>query len=69
MTNKTLRVGTRVRWNSSGGPSHGKVVRIAVRSGSIKPFHYTASPSDPRYIVETDAGAHAAHRASELDSA
>ena len=41
-------------------------MRVAHASGSIKGFHYKASPDDPRYIVETDEGKQAAHKVEEL---
>ena len=63
---KSLKVGDRVSWDSSGGQAHGKIVEVAERSGQIKGFHYTASKGDPRYIVETDDGKQAAHKAAEL---
>lgn len=67
MSQKTsLKVGDRVSWDASGGHAHGKIVRIAERSGQIKGFHYKASKDDPRYIVETDEGKQAAHKADEL---
>ena len=63
---KTLKVGDRVSWDSSGGRAEGKIVEVAEQSGQIKGFHYKASKDDPRYIVETDDGKHAAHKAGEL---
>ena len=64
-----FKVGDRVRWDSSGGSSEGQVVKIATGNGKIKGFEYTASNDDPRYIVETDEGKRAAHKASELRKA
>jgi hypothetical protein len=66
MAERELKVGERVKWDSSGGQAEGKIVRVARTSGSIKGFHYKASSDDPRYLVETDEGKHAAHRAGEL---
>jgi hypothetical protein len=66
MAERKLKVGDRVKWNSSGGQAEGKIVRVARESGSIKGFDYKASSDDPRYIVETDEGKHAAHKAEEL---
>lgn len=62
----TWKVGDRVSWDSSGGSSVGKIVRVARRAGKIKDFAYKASQDDPRFIVETDEGKHAAHKAGEL---
>ena len=66
MAERKLKVGDRVKWDSSGGQAEGKIVRA---SGSIKGFKYKASSDDPRYIVETDEGKHAAHKAGELRTA
>ena len=69
MVERTFEVGDRVKWDSSGGQAEGKVVRVAKTNGSIKGFDYKASSDDPRYIVETDEGKHAAHKAGELRKA
>ena len=66
MTERKFKVGERVKWDSSGGQAEGKIVRVARKSGSIKGFDYKASSDDPRYIVETDEGKKAAHKAEEL---
>lgn len=63
---KQFKVGDQVAWNSSGGASTGRVVKVATANGKIKDFAFKASPDDPRYIVETDEGKHAAHKAGEL---
>ncbi len=65
-TEPRFKVGDRVRWDSSGGESIGHIVKVATTGGKIKNFEYTASKDDPRYIVETDEGKHAAHKAVEL---
>ena len=69
MAERRFKVGDRVKWNSSGGQAEGKIVRLARASGSIKGFKYRASSDDPRYIVETDEGKHAAHKAEGLRKA
>jgi len=66
MAERKLKVGDRVKWDSSGGVAEGKIVRVAHESGSIKGFEYKASTDDPRYIVETNEGKRAAHKAQEL---
>jgi hypothetical protein len=66
---RKFKVGDRVKWDSSGGQAEGKVVRVARASGKIKGFEYKASSDDPRYIVETDEGKHAAHKSGELRKA
>lgn len=62
-------VGDRVRWNSGSGKAVGRVVRVATESGCIRDFVYEASPVSPRYVVETDDGRPAAHRADALERA
>ena len=69
MAERKFKVGDHVKWDSSGGQAEGKVVRVAHKSGSIKGFDYKASTDDPRYIVETDEGKKAAHKAGELRKA
>ena len=66
MAERKFKVGDRVKWDSSGGQAEGKIVRVACASGSIKGFDYKASSDEPRYIVETDEGKQAAHKAEEL---
>ena len=69
MAERKFKVAERVKWDSSGGQAEGKVVRVARASGHIKGFEYKASTDDPRYIVETDEGKHAAHKAEGLRKA
>ncbi|HJU54255.1 MAG TPA: DUF2945 domain-containing protein [Pyrinomonadaceae bacterium] len=69
MANMTLRVGDRVRWMSGGRMAEGQVVKIAFESGRMGDFVYDASREDPRYIIETDEGRRAAHRAEALSRA
>lgn len=65
----TFKKGDRVKWTSSGGGSTGKVVKKATSDGKIEDFEYKASKDDPRYIVETDEGKKAAHKAEALEKA
>lgn len=69
MASKTFRIGDRVNWKSSGGTARGRVVGLATESGRIGDFVYDASKEFPRYIVETDEGARAAHRPEALSLA
>jgi len=66
MAEHTFKVGDRVEWNSHGATAQGKVVRVATEDGNIEDFDYKASQDDPRYIVETDEGKRAAHKAEAL---
>lgn len=69
MAEHAFKVGDRVSWKSHGGQAEGKIVRVATTDGSIEDFDYTASKDDPRYIVETDEGKRAAHKADALTKA
>lgn len=69
MAEQTFKVGDRVAWNSHGGQAEGHVVKVATSDGSIEDFDYKASQDDPRYIVETDQGKRAAHKAEALKPA
>lgn len=69
MAEHKFKVGERVTWNSHGGSAEGKVVKIATSDGSIEDFDYKASKDDPRYIVQTDEGKHAAHKEGALKKA
>ena len=69
MADGEFKVGECVKWKSGRGTAVGRVVRVATESGRLKDFVYAASEDDPRYIVETDQGQRAAHRADALDRA
>lgn len=66
MTGETFEVGERVEWGSGGTAGRGRVVGVATESGRIGDYVYDASPRSPRYIVETEEGRRAAHRAEAL---
>ena len=66
MAEAQFNVGDRVMWHSHGGTAEGNVIRVATSNGSIEDFDYKASEDDPRYIVETDEGKRAAHKAEAL---
>lgn len=71
MAEKTLKsgdpkVGDRVSWKSSGGTAHGKVVKKQTTPTKIKSHTVAASEDNPQYIVETDEGKKAAHKAGAL---
>ena len=61
-----LKAGDKVSWKSHGGEAHGKVVRKQTSPTRIKGHKVPASPENPEYIVETDKGKRAAHKASAL---
>ena len=58
--------GDRVEWKSHGGEAHGKVVRKQTSPTEIKGHKVTASRDEPQFIVETDEGKRAAHKAEAL---
>ena len=67
MTEKTFRVGDKVRWDHSQGATTGKVLRKVTSPTRIKGHKVAASKDNPEYIVESDkTGAKAAHRPGEL---
>jgi hypothetical protein len=63
---KDLKKNDRVGWASHGGEAHGKVVRKISAPTRIKGHKVAASPDNPEFIVETDAGKRAAHKPGAL---
>lgn len=63
---KDPKVGDKVSWSSSGGEAHGKVVKKATSLTTIKSHKVAASKENPEFIVQTDEGKRAAHKASAL---
>ena len=61
-----LKAGDKVSWKSQGGEAHGKVVRKQTSRTRIKGHEVAASKDDPQFIVETDDGKRAAHKAEAL---
>ena len=61
--------GDKVTWKSHGGEAHGKVVKKQTSDTTIKGHQVRASADDPQYIVESDNGGKAAHKASALKKA
>ena len=58
--------GDKVSWKSHGGTAHGKVVKKQTSPTQIKGHKVAASKDKPQYIVETDEGKKAAHKAEAL---
>jgi hypothetical protein len=56
----------RVGWSSHGGQAHGQVVRKLTSPIRIKGHKVAASSDNPEYLVETDEGKQAAHKAAAL---
>jgi len=63
------KAGDRVAWKSHGGEAHGKVVRKQTSATHIKGHKVAASDEHPQFIVETDDGKRAAHKAEALRKA
>ena len=63
---KSLRAGDKVSWSSHGGTAHGKVVKKVTSPMTIKGHKVAASKDNPEYLVETDEGKRAAHKAGSL---
>jgi hypothetical protein len=63
---KDLKAGDRVSWSSHGGKANGKVVKKVTKSMTIKGHKVAASADNPEYLIETDEGKRAAHKAEAL---
>ena len=64
---KELKPGDKVRWDTSQGETHGKVVKEQTSPTQIKGHKVAASAENPEYIVKSDkSGKTAAHKPSEL---
>jgi hypothetical protein len=66
---KDPKAGDRVGWESSGGHSVGKVVKKVTKPMTIKGHKVAASPDNPAFLVKSDKGGVAAHKASALKKA
>lgn len=64
-----LKKGDEVTWQSHGGTAHGTVEKKQTSETEIKGHKVAASKDDPEYIVESDKGGKAAHKASALKKA
>ena len=64
---KSLKPGDSVRWESSGGTSHGTVEKKLTGDTQIKAHKVRASPEDPQFLVKSDkSGGKAAHKPEAL---
>jgi hypothetical protein len=63
---KQLRRGDRVEWNFGRGIARGTVQRKLTAPTTIGRQKVAASRADPRFLVRTDSGKDAAHRAETL---
>ena len=64
---KSVKIGDRVKWNSSGGQSTGKVIKKLTSPTKIKGHEVAASKDNPEYLVESEkSGGRAAHKPDAL---
>ena len=64
---KSVKVGDKVGWDSSGGHSTGEVVKKLTSPTRIKGHKVAASKDDPQYLVESaKSGKKAAHKPESL---
>lgn len=66
---KQLKSGDEVSWKSHGGTAHGKVEKKVTSDTKIKGHQVRASKDDPQYVVRSDNGGKAAHKATALHKA
>ena len=66
---KELKKGDEVTWKSHGGEAHGTVEKKQTSDTKIKGHQVRASASEPQFIVESDKGGKAAHKAEALTKA
>jgi hypothetical protein len=63
----SIKVGTKVSWNTSQGTTHGKVVEKKTKDFTLDGQHFKASDDEPKWVVESDkSGKRAAHAPSAL---
>ena len=60
------KTGDKVSWKSHSGTAHGKVVKKQTSPTQIKGHKVAASKEEPQFIVETEEGKKAAHKAKAL---
>jgi hypothetical protein len=60
------KAGDPVSWKSHGGEAKGKVVRKLTKPTQIKSHKVNASKDEPQFLVETEDGKQAAHKAEAL---
>ena len=60
------KTGNKVSWKSHDGSAHGKVVKKRTSPTNINGHKVAASKDNPQFIVETEEGKRAAHKAEAL---
>ena len=61
-----VKAGDKVKWKSHGGEAHGTVEKKQTSRTQIKGHTVAASKDNPQFIVKTDDGKRAAHKAEAL---
>jgi hypothetical protein len=64
-----FKKGDEVTWSSHGGTAHGHVEKKITSSTKIKGHTAKATTDEPQFIVESDNGGKAAHKADALKKA
>jgi hypothetical protein len=64
-----LRKGDRVKWSSHGSEATGEVVREITSDTEAAGRTVRASKDEPQYLVRSDNGGEAVHKASALRKA
>jgi hypothetical protein len=63
---KSPKTGDDVSWKSHAGEAHGKVVRKLTSPTRMKSHKVAATKEEPQFLVQTDEGKQAAHKAGAL---
>lgn len=63
------KTGDTVTWSSHGGTAHGTVEKKITSTTKIKGHTAKATKDKPQFIVESDNGGKAAHKAEALKKA
>ena len=63
----TFKIGDEVTWNSEGGKSSGKIIKIHKENFDYKGCTHHATEDDPQYEIKSSKTDHiAAHKGSAL---
>ena len=61
-----LKKGDKVSWSSHGGTAHGVVEKKVTSDTKVGGHQVRASKDDPQYVIASDNGGKAAHKADAL---
>lgn len=65
-----FKIGDEVTWNSEGGKSSGKIIKIHKTNFDYKGYTHHATKEDPQYEIKSNKTDHiAAHKGSALTKA